>query len=132
MKWIEKLDRQSMKRLDKNYKDKRKSEAENKKNLMWWLNRIYSWLWYNIQSWWIKSKRLRRPFTFMMRDFYVDHPGWAAIITLFVTASFLYVNYLNCWWGASLIALHFAVLAHLWWGTPHRYGEQEDQEYIEH
>jgi hypothetical protein len=96
-----------------------------KKNIF---ERIYFWLWFH-SEFWIANKLHRRPFTFMMRDFWVEHKVWGWTIFAAVTALFAYILYLNRWAGGILFFIHAAVFAHLWWGTPYIKGEQENPPY---
>ena len=96
-----------------------------------WLENAYNWFWFHVQSLWIKAKELRRPFTYMMRDFWVEHKVWAWLIFLTVTGLILWAVWWIWWFGAILLFFHGCLFAHLWWGTPYKKGEQEDPPYIE-
>lgn len=95
------------------------------------LTKAYWWFWYHVESFWIKSKRARRPFTYMMRDFVTDHKiiGISIIILELVGLAFL-VRW-NWIVGYFCLAIYFMVAGHLWWGTPIKKGEQEEPQYIE-
>jgi hypothetical protein len=96
-----------------------------------WLEKAYTWFWYHLESLWIKAKATRRPFTFMMRDFMIQHPTWAAIIVLVELTLLCWLNLWNRWAGFWLGAFYFALFAHLVWGTPMKENEQEYPQYIE-
>ena len=93
-----------------------------------WLERAYAWVWFNVESLWIKVKSLRRPFTYMMRDFWKQHPVWGWLIMAVVTGLITW-GVIFSFWFLPVYAFHWALFAHLWWGTPYRPGEQEDPEY---
>lgn len=102
-----------------------------KKGLMWFLDFLYEKIWYHVEALWIKAKEARRPFTFMMRDFLMQHRIWSAVIIVAELAGLVFLNRWNCYVGAPVIAIYFMVLGHLVWGTPMKPGEQEEPPYIE-
>jgi hypothetical protein len=102
----------------------------------WW-DRAYAWVWFHVEALWIKSKAARRPFTFMMRDFWHQHKVWGWLIMAVVTGGiwFLLIAAViwESWWclgfGLPLVSFHWSLFSHLKWGTPYKPGEQEDPEY---
>jgi len=98
---------------------------------MKWLVNFYNWFWYNVQSLWIKSKKLRRPFTYLMRDFILKHPVWSVVIILIQYGLLIWLT----WWcwiaGVIVMPIYFLVMGHLVWGNPMKLGQQEYPEYIE-
>ncbi len=96
------------------------------------LTNAYSWFWYHTEFW-LKPKD-RRPFTFIMRDFYHQYP----FLVLLLTGAGFYA--LGNWGWHLSVAIYFVilgvvfagiVLGHLFWGRPYVKGEQETPEYIE-
>jgi hypothetical protein len=96
---------------------------------MGWLKSFYWWFWYYFESMWIKSWAARRPFTYMMRDFLMQHRIWSVIIIACVLTGLVFLNRWNCYVGIVVIALYFIVLGHLVWGAPMKPGEQEEPPY---
>jgi hypothetical protein len=96
-----------------------------------WLKKAYWWFWYHVESLWIEAKELRRPFTYMMRDFWAEHKVWGWSIFLTVTALIFLATWWNWTLGGFLMFFHGALFAHLWWGEPHVPGQQEQPPYIE-
>jgi hypothetical protein len=94
-----------------------------------WLWVIYCWVWYHTEFW--LTPLNRRPFTFMMRDFWAEHKLWGTIIFLTVTGLIVYACIWSLWLGIPLLAFHSMLFAHLWWGTKYIHGEQEDPQYFE-
>lgn len=84
---------------------------------MKWLGIAYCYIWYYL-AW--GDTRLRRPYTFIMRD----HPWifWGIVTPLMG----IIVGVSPAWLRYIVIALYFMVLAHLWWGSKHIVGEQEE------
>ncbi len=95
------------------------------------LTKIYWFLWFHTQMW-IRDKSKRRPYTFILRDFYHENP----LLTILSIRSISYAA--GRWWvplstkdfGLGLISLLAGiVLGHLFWGRPWKEGEQEYPEY---
>lgn len=87
--------------------------------------KLYAWFWYYTEFW-LKPVD-RRPYTFIIRDFYYCHP----ILTLFFSAwvsylfnLFVFVDW-KVWTGLSVGTL----LGHLFWGKEYVKGEQENPPY---
>lgn len=105
---------------------------------MKWLSDAYNYVWYHVQSLWIKSWTLRRPFTFMMRDFWAQHKFWGMAIFLAVSTAItyllaravLYTEWISFGFGVVICFFHGCLFAHLWWGTPYKKGEQEYPTYV--
>lgn len=90
------------------------------------LSKGYSWFWYRVEALWIKDPKARRPFTFIIRDFYHAHPimwTWTAI----------FVGYwLGRWFMSfdSFVLISLGMLmGHLFWGAKWSPGEQEQPTY---
>lgn len=87
--------------------------------------KLYAWLWYHVEFW--LKPEARRPFTFILRDFYHNSP----LITIFMTLTAGYIIGRNIsisflvWLGL----LFGFVLGHLFWGQPYKPDEQEYPEY---
>lgn len=85
--------------------------------------KLYAWFWLHTQFW-IKDKKARRPYTFLIRDFYHEHP----ILFIFLEAWLIYlINHLlhtdwKIWVGITIGVL----LGHLFWGKQWQQGEQEE------
>lgn len=96
------------------------------------LSRWYAWVWYHTEFW--LPPKERRPFTFIMRDFYHQYPF---LILLLTGAGFYALGnwgwHISVMWFFILLGITFIgiVLGHLFWGTKYIPGEQEDPEYIE-
>jgi len=88
------------------------------------IGKLYKILWYRSQFWLPKEKR--RPYTFILRDIYHDHPIlWTGII--------IAIGYwLHYWLDLKImIAVGIGiVLGHLFWGTRYQEGEQEEPPYL--
>ena len=89
---------------------------------------LYAWFWYHTEFW-IKDPAERRPYTYLIRDFYHCHPILYTFILLWVADivhRFIHFNII--WWiGITLGVL----LGHLFWGNPWVKGQQEEPSYIE-
>ncbi len=84
---------------------------------MKWLGIIYCYIWYYL-AW--GDTKLRRPYTFIMRD----HP-W--IFWGIVTPLIGFCVYLSpIWLRYVLTAIYFMLLAHLWWGSKIIPNQQEE------
>lgn len=86
---------------------------------MKWLEIFYCYVWYYSQVA-VKKTHLRRPFTFVMRD--APWLFWG-IITPTVAVTLLLCP---VWVRYVVGAIYFMVLAHLWWGSKHIIGQQEE------
>lgn len=91
-----------------------------------WLERLYCWFWFNVQSLWEKNPWARRPFTFIFHDF--SHKCPAVYWTLHILGLGAFAWWINPW--ILLIAFIWYVNGHVTWGG-HKVGEQEDPPYIE-
>jgi hypothetical protein len=92
-----------------------------------WLERAYWWFWFHTEFW-IANKLKRRPYTFMMRDFWHRHEFWGWLIFAAVTGLIVWGVYWSLWF-LILFAFHWALFAHLRWGSKYIQGEQEEPEY---
>ena len=85
----------------------------------------YRWFWYHTQFW-IKDKAARRPYTFMMRDFYHDSP-------IIVCFALVYAGFaLGAWlvpFDHMLLFSGGLLIAHLFWGGSYIHDQQEEPEY---
>ena len=88
---------------------------------------LYRWFWYHTEFWIPKDER--RPYTYLMRDFYHGSPLLTLLI--FCTLSYCFGR----WWVPLAIAtllkglgllLGGILLGHLFWGTPWKQGEKDD------
>jgi len=88
---------------------------------------LYNWTWYRCQ-WFVQDKRLRRPYTLIMRDLVRSYPyaGIAAIVA--IGAGLGYLVYLHIAWIA-LYGFYWLLVGHVVW-QKWRPGEQEDPEYL--
>lgn len=93
------------------------------------LGKLYAWLWFTTEFWLAPSER--RPYTYIMRDFYHGNP----LLTILIISSLSYCA--GRWWlpvtvvifGIGLALLFTGiVLGHLFW-TKYTPGEQEVPEY---
>jgi len=91
--------------------------------------RIYFKIWFYTEGLWIKSEKLRRPFTYMMRDFILEHPAWTTVIILVTNGGLMALVWWNWIAGYFTVAFYWMLMGHLIWGTPMKKGEQEDPEY---
>ncbi len=85
---------------------------------------MYAWFWFHTQFWLPPEER--RPYTFIIRDFYRDHPIlWSFLMFL---AGYFSFNHLRPWDFAKVsVGL---LLGHLFWGARYKPGEQESPEYL--
>jgi len=85
----------------------------------------YRWFWYRTEFW-IKDKAARRPYTFILRDFYHLNP----LVTCFLL---VWAGYgLGRWLFSfeNMLLLSAGLLfGHLFWGPPYQPGEQENPAY---
>lgn len=92
-----------------------------------WIERFYDKVWYKVEKLWIKSKKARRPFTFIFHDFAHKHPAIYTVVQLLIIALF-------SWWLSPwvLVAMLYTFIqGHILWGG-HKVGEQENPPYIEY
>jgi hypothetical protein len=79
----------------------------------------------------VKNKYIRRPFTYIMRDWWIEHKIVGTAIFTLITAILVFV----CLWslplGLPLWAFHWSLFAHLWWGSGYKKDEQEYPPYVE-
>ncbi len=87
---------------------------------------LYAWVWYNTEFW-IKDKANRRPYTFIIRDLYHDHPLLCVLFSLGYGYAIAIVP--NATVRVVMIGFLCLLFAHLWWGSTHVYGEQENPPY---
>ena len=87
---------------------------------------LYSWFWYHTEVW--LHPKERRPYTYMIRDFYHKHP----ILTIFITmwAGYVFNRLCNVSWEVWLVLSLGVLLGHLFWGTKYEEGQQEYPEYM--
>ena len=84
----------------------------------------YKVFWYRTQFW-IKNKRKRRPYTYLIRDFY--HQAPAPFIGIIVTVSYYSYTWIEF---DTVVAIAIGVVGgHLFWGGKYIPGQQEDEEY---
>lgn len=92
---------------------------------------IYRWLWFHTEFW--LSPEDRRPFTFILRDFYHTNP----LLTIIILSASFYA--LGRWlWLLSLkdfsimlgTLLIGVILGHLFWGRKYIPGQQESPPYL--
>lgn len=86
--------------------------------------KLYAWLWYHTEFWLKPSER--RPYTFIIRDFYHKHPifiGWLCVLAGFTFGKWLITP------DAFVLVSMGILLGHLFWGKPYIEGEQEKPEY---
>ena len=89
--------------------------------------KLYAWLWYHVEFWLKPADR--RPFTFILRDFYHQSPLMSVFLTLsagYLLGRHYFIDFVT--WGGLLIGV---VLGHLFWGKRYKPGEQENPPYIE-
>ncbi len=86
----------------------------------------YAWFWFHVEALWIKDTAARRPFTYIIRDFYHAHPilwTWLAVL-LGYSLGFWLVSF------DSFIKISLGILmGHLFWGKGWLKGEQERPPY---
>jgi hypothetical protein len=93
-----------------------------------WLERVYAWTWFHVEAAWIKSEPARRPFTYIMRDFWAQHRFWGWTIFIVVSVAIAYACVWSAWF-LPVFGFHGMLFAHLNWGSPYKTGEQERPEY---
>ncbi len=84
---------------------------------------LYQKFWFATQFW-LKPKD-RRPYTFMLRDFYHAHPILWTMIMIGVGKFVIWLSW--AYFVAFSIGLIFG---HLFWGKKYRAGQQESPEYL--
>ena len=94
-----------------------------------WLNRIYCEIWYHAE-WFVKNKYVRRPFTYIMRDFVYARPYFGVPIILGLIAGLVILCIYHPVPGALVSIFYGMLQGHLWWGTHYKPGEQEEPEYL--
>ncbi len=87
---------------------------------------LYCEVWYHIEGLFEKSKSLRRPFTYIIRDLSYEHPVITIIICLLISVGLWFIM----GWGFLLATIFGVLLAHFYWAK-YKHGEQEYPEYIE-
>jgi len=93
-----------------------------------WLQKVYWWLWFHIEF--NRTPVDRRPFTFIMRDYFNLHPVPAWTMTAIWFAGMFVFNLFHPV-PASIIGYFSAfVLAHVIWGAPWIEGQQENPQYL--
>ena len=95
------------------------------------IEQLYCECWYHVESVFGIAKKLRRPFTYIFRDFLHRYviPGWVIRICL-ITGS-IYLARWNFILGALVGILYGLILGHLDWGGKYTPEQQEDPEYYE-
>jgi hypothetical protein len=93
-----------------------------------WLTKAYFWCWYHIESLWIEDKWLRRPFTYLFRDFLHQHLIIGIIIRLAIVTGVILLTRWN-YWGVLVGMLYAFILGHIDW-SGYKPNEQEDPPYI--
>lgn len=96
------------------------------------ISNLYKWFWFNTQVW-IKKPEDRRPYTYLIRDFYHRQP------LLFILLSGIFFYCLGRWWWQVSLAVFLmivvalligVILGHLFWGKKHIEGQQEYPTYL--
>ena len=86
---------------------------------------LYTLLWYHVEFW--LPPKERRPFTFIIRDFYHDHPIlWTFLCCWLV---YLFNHFIDTDLFSWLLVSIGILMGHLFWGRPWVVGEQEYPEY---
>ncbi len=89
---------------------------------------LYAQVWYHVQFW--VDKRLRRPFTYVFRDFLHQHLILGIFIRLGIVTGIIFLCRWNWAVGAPAAIVYGFILGHIDWGG-YKPGQQEDPEYIE-
>ena len=95
------------------------------KTTSFWSN-PYAWLWFHLEAPFIRDFAARRPFTFILRDFYHCHEITAILLLLLAGYT------LGRWILRPLemaMVITGLLLGHLFWGNPWQKGEQEQPPY---
>ena len=85
------------------------------------LGSLYNWFWWHTEVW-IADTKLRRPYTYVMRD----HP-WSVSVPMAILGTAAY--FVNWYGRVPIILFAGMLLAHLWWGSRVDRWQQEDPEY---
>jgi hypothetical protein len=91
---------------------------------------LYGWFWYHTEFW--LSKPDRRPYTYIMRDFYHQWPliTLIAVSTIAYAAGRWWIPLTAGWFWVILLSLSVGILlGHLFWGGDYIEGQQEDPPY---
>lgn len=94
------------------------------------LGEWYARFWFHTEFW--LTKKDKRPYTFIMRDWIYTHINWAITLMALFYAGMIT---LSVWHGTAssiIMALGSFLLAHLVWGTAWIEGQQEYPEYDPH
>lgn len=86
---------------------------------------IYAWFWFHTEALWIKNTLLRRPYTYIFRDWLYPHMKWFLTILAVWYIGMLVWMHWNPYPPAILMALSSWLSAHLVWGSRWKKGEQE-------
>jgi Ca2+-dependent lipid-binding protein len=89
------------------------------------LNRLYCKIWYACEFW--LEPEERRPFTYIIRDFYHAHPIFILWLVAFI--SFAFGEYFMSFDAFVLVSLGI-LLGHLFWGSKYEQGQQENPPYL--
>ena len=86
---------------------------------------LYAWFWFHFEALWIKDPLERRPLTFIMRDWIYPHMKWFVVILVVWYAGMFTWMHWNSYAPAVFLVLSSWLAAHLIWGSPWIYGQQE-------
>lgn len=98
---------------------------------------LYAWFWFNTEFW-IRNREMRRPYTFIMRDWIYPNMGWFIAICVAYLAgliTWISLSLINVRIVQGLVCLVIAIFssmlwAHLCWGGGWKKGEQEWPPYM--
>jgi hypothetical protein len=93
-----------------------------------WFEELYCRIWYATEFWLTPVDR--RPFTFIMRDFFNLQPLQAWIYTGLWYVGMGFLLWYNACAGGILIGVSAFVLAHVVWGAKWIIHQQEYPEYL--
>jgi hypothetical protein len=109
------------------YEYKKSIRLHHKSRLIRQYFSVYTWLWYNTEFW--LEPVDRRPFTYIIRDFYHAFPVFYSSIIFLIGYLIGYFANLS-WW--IVIAFYLGIIGgHLFWGAAWKKGEQEWPPYIQ-
>jgi hypothetical protein len=90
----------------------------------------YAWFWYHTQ-WYINPPELRRPYTFLFRDWLMVHKIAFTVIMIMWYIGVLALTYWRPYLSVILTFLSSMLLAHLIWGNKWVPNEQEEPPYLD-
>ncbi len=91
----------------------------------------YQWWWFHLE-WWLPAPD-RRPFTFIIRDWYHNVPLPTIVglgITFYMIGRYTTQISLSVLLGIVLALVTGIILGHIYWGKKWREGEQENPQYL--